>query len=178
MTWALAEIKLILVMVPLILQEDIWSFRTDAVCPYDSNYVKGEWVKISKGPQDCLNEGYRLQSDWPKPTAALEIPKSNALATLFNNLIGIKSAHATTATSDDLMDTQINVIGGGGGTSIRPEAGEQVKDKSDVTFDKEFVINDKLLEKPDDVSEAVLTFKVTAYCPYDSRYVIGTWVSR
>ena len=109
--------------------------------------------------QKCLDEGYRLKEDWPKPTASNEtVIPSSMLANFMKNIIELKSALAapTLTTKIDEPDIIIDVA------PITP----------DIPSDTEYQIIDK-----DATLVGDYTFTVTATCPYDSNYVKGTWKS-
>ena len=106
--------------------------------------------------QKCLDEGYRLKEDWPKPTASNEtVIPSSMLANFMKNIIELKPALAitkpdqTTALTDPLIDCEYP-------GPISPV----IPDDND---------NTAILQ----IGSYV--FNVTATCPYDSNYVKGEW---
>lgn len=109
--------------------------------------------------QKCLDEGYRLKDDWPKPTASNDtVIPSTMLANFMKKVFSMKPALAaptlTTALEPD--DTIIDVA------PVRPVTpgidGETIFDQN-ADMDK----------------YDLYKFEVTATCPYDSNYVKGEW---
>ena len=112
--------------------------------------------EVKSNAQKCLDEGYRLKEDWPKPTASNDsVIPSTILANFMKNVFDMKSAHAaielTTALPPQTpMDPAVPVIPGG-------SLGDQ----------------ENFLENAEKVE--LYTFEVSATCPYDSNYVKGEW---
>ncbi len=125
--------------------------------------------------QKCLDEGYRLKEDWPKPTASNEtVIPSSMLANFMKNIIELKSALAVT--TPDLAQgcpasmkksCQQNCTSNcqkyyccGAQAVIEPIGPVTGGDTGGTTFYTD---------------TAAYTFTVTATCPYDSNYVKGEW---
>ena len=131
--------------------------------------------------QKCLDEGYRLKEDWPKPTASNEtVIPSSMLANFMKNIIELKSAQAAITTPELAQGCPANMI-----NSCKQNCtsscqayyccgllatDQPVIDPSKpIVGDRVDIIDDPQYQYKE------YTFTVTATCPYDSNYVKGTW---
>ncbi len=130
--------------------------------------------------QKCLDEGYRLKEDWPKPTASNEtVIPSSMLANFMKNVIKLKSAQAAVTTPDLQQGCPASMVNSckqnctstcqkyyccGLSADIEPVVEPVGPIIGGVTEDLTTKDRDDLY-----------TFNVTATCPYDSNYVKGTW---
>mgnify|MGYP001038963053 CR=1 FL=1 len=120
---------------------------------YETAYVRPFIYYASKTPQQrCLDEGYRLQNDWPKPTASNDVVvPSTMLANFMKNIFELKSAMAA------------------------PELTTPIKDPDKIDDYIPILPDDQI--GSGEAGEIALNyrFEVSATCPYDSNYVKGEW---
>lgn len=152
-----------------------YEFKVTETCPYDSNYVKGEWVEVNNCPiltpaQKCIEEGYKTMTDWNKekpgnfvtdaiisePTASNQYG-GNRFARWIRELVGIKNAQATSM----MTICQSCKLSGCKGTQCATCS----ECMGSITGPVGPIVSLKLY-----------AFDQTAVCPYDSTYVKGKWV--
>ncbi len=145
-----------------------------------TNYVRpvinyGD-VSTSTPQQKCLDEGYRLKEDWPKPTASNEtVIPSSMLANFMKKVFSMKSAQAAATTPDVAQGCPASMKASCQkdctstcqayycctGAQLVTDTVEPVGPIAGEFGETEFL--------------DAYTFTVTATCPYDSNYVKGTW---
>lgn len=132
--------------------------------------------------QKCLDEGYRLKEDWPKPTASNEtVIPSSMLANFMKNIIELKSAQAATTTTAEQVQgcpasmkascqkdctSTCQAYACCTGAQLVTDTVEPVGPITDGGTGGTTINTD---------TADLYTFTVTATCPYDSNYVKGTW---
>ena len=123
---------------------------TSLKCPFGDYYFCSTTTKTPQ--QKCLDEGYRLQNDWPKPTASNDVVvPSTMLANFMKNIFELKSAMAA------------------------PELTTPIKDPDKIDDYIPILPDDQI--GSGEAGEIALNyrFEVSATCPYDSNYVKGEW---
>ena len=158
-----------------------YEFKVTATCPYDSSYVKGEWVEVNNCPiltpaQKCIEEGYKTMTDWNKenpgnsiiqtPGTGITLPDqgitikpissnqydSSRFVRWIKELVGIKNAQATSVVVNCAVAHQYNCQGAFADCAECKQITGPIVSLKPYAFDQ------------------------TAVCPYDSTYVKGKWV--
>lgn len=147
---------------------------TSLKCPFGDYYFCSTTTKTPQ--QKCLDEGYRLQNDWPKPTASNDtVIPSTMLANFMKNIFELKSAMAANVPSTTTPDVQqgcpASMI-----ASCKKVCTQTCQDyfccslSFDATEKEDYGKVENLVDVQKDYQ-----FKITATCPYDSNYVKGEW---
>ncbi len=152
---------------------------TSLKCPFGDYYFCSTTTKTPQ--QKCLDEGYRLQNDWPKPTASNDVVvPSTMLANFMKNIFELKSAMAANVPSTPPADLSqgcpASMI-----ASCKKVCSQTCQDyfccnvATDLTLQEDNIpTNMGQVENLVDVQKDY-QFKITATCPYDSNYVKGEW---
>lgn len=136
--------------------------------------------EAASNAQKCLDEGYRLKEDWPKPTASNEtIVPSSMLANFMKKVFSMKPALAAVTTPD---------LAQGCPASMKRSCQQNCTSSCQAYYccglDAEYNVTEPVGPITGGVTEDLTintdradlyTFTVTATCPYDSNYVKGRW---
>lgn len=148
------------------------TYSGNACSACSTGYVLSNGTCTQKNnAQKCLDEGYKLKTDWPKTATNYISQPESMLVRIINNLIGMKSAQATVSERVEQLERFDDPMGPtdtGGTTIIQRPIEDMVIDK-DLIIDSGPIIDNTI--KVQDQWE----FTVTATCPYDSNYVKGKW---